>query len=225
MRYHKCPACRKVGKVENGLATTVCPFCSHRSTVPVNTDTPLPFSLQQLQQEAGVDAGSASPAVIRYSSTVSAHCFPLGAASWDGYWARITGLTATGVGLLLYRRVEPKTLLRMNIEDQREVLGAFMARVDRVHCIGAGQWLVACKFAQRIDEDLHDEITARMSTGMVPVDTEAGEPRPSAGQTHDEANKPQPAGNSRFLRVFAFGSNVVASKGPRNRKPIVKGAD
>ena len=77
MRYHKCPGCSKVFNVEGGLVSVACKFCDYRSTVPVDTDTPVPCS----------------PAV-QYATVASARLRPI--AAREAYRAKITGMSETG---------------------------------------------------------------------------------------------------------------------------------
>lgn len=185
MRYHKCPGCRKVFKVEVGLLTVTCSFCDHRSTVPVDSDTPLPHSLRPLNAQASMEL-DIEPEIrrheLRYSTTATALCTPIGARDGEDFRAKIVGMSDTSIELLLYRRFERTTLLRIEIEVAGgESLASFMARVILAKQLGVEEWLLECAFCSHMDDGLSREIQTLVQDNMVPLSPESRSIHPPAG--------------------------------------------
>lgn len=145
MRYHKCPACRKVFGLAAPVNLAKCTFCGERSSVPVDSDTPAPFIMQKLRATAlTLDGG------VRHNPAATARCFPFGWNGGDGWLAKIKVISRTHIGLQIHRRFEIGATLVIKVEDNVGEQQTFMAKVVQAQDLGNNQFILGCSFCREL---------------------------------------------------------------------------
>jgi serine/threonine protein kinase len=90
-------------------------------------------------------------ATVRYPSQQSGACQPFGGEKELKWSAKIQDVSADGIGLVLNRRFEPRTLLVVELSEtipnSKRLL---LVRVVRATKLSARQWVVGCVFARRL---------------------------------------------------------------------------
>jgi eukaryotic-like serine/threonine-protein kinase len=92
-------------------------------------------------------------ATVRFPSKQGAAVHPLsgGKEEWE---ATIRDISADGVGLVLPRRFEPRTVLSLDLAaTDTEPARRLFVRIVRVTTLPSRRWLVGCIFANRLGED------------------------------------------------------------------------
>lgn len=93
-------------------------------------------------------------AVIRYPSGKNSSCRPLReekAVRWQG---TVQDVSADGIGLILTRRFEPRTVLSVEIAAGAQTPARrLLVRVVRVSRLAPRRWLVGCVFPTRLGEE------------------------------------------------------------------------
>jgi hypothetical protein len=91
----------------------------------------------------------------RYPSDLPTQCQPLAARGDEElFWqASVHDISASGVGLLVHRRFEPKTGLAVELPDGDDSVYTVFVRV--VHALGQprGLWLLGCSFVTPLSEE------------------------------------------------------------------------
>jgi serine/threonine protein kinase len=91
---------------------------------------------------------------VRYACNLEGLCSPLGAQTERPWDAAIRNVSVTGVALVLDRRFEPGTLLRVEWQPPTgDGPGSTMAVVVRAQPQEAGQWLLGCRLARPLGDD------------------------------------------------------------------------
>jgi hypothetical protein len=107
-------------------------------------------------QPAGHDLLAERRAFVRYPCDLETSCHPLTSGSGPEWAGQISDLSRGGVGLILNRRFELKTLLAIELHGRtgqfaRRVFG----RVVHVKRREDGSWLMGCALTTELsDEDL-----------------------------------------------------------------------
>jgi hypothetical protein len=94
---------------------------------------------------------------VRYPCDLETNCHPLAAGSGPEWAGQVNDLSRGGVGLILTRRFELKTLLAIELQSRSgEFARRVFGRVVHVQRRDDGAWLLGCAFANELcDEDLH----------------------------------------------------------------------
>jgi hypothetical protein len=94
-------------------------------------------------------------ASARYAADLDAACRAVAAARPDAWRARVFNISAAGVGLVLGRRVEPGTLLALDLPNPASGCArTLMARIIHATPGPGGTWLVGGSFLRRLDADV-----------------------------------------------------------------------
>jgi serine/threonine protein kinase len=92
---------------------------------------------------------------VRYKSSLNGRCGAVGGGEGEGWPARIKDVSVHGIGLLLRRRFEPRTILSLEVEREAgKPTLSYTVRVVRNHDTGNGLWLLGCIFLRPVDEDI-----------------------------------------------------------------------
>jgi hypothetical protein len=87
-------------------------------------------------------------AATRFACNMEGACRPLGSERRTRWKAKLTDVSALGVGLLLSRRFEPGTILLLDLRGTTAASPRrLLMRVVRVRAQGQLQWLVGCQLA------------------------------------------------------------------------------
>ncbi len=90
---------------------------------------------------------------VRFPCHVETACYAADAAPGEQSPARIADISAGGVGLLLPCEFSPGTLLMLDLEGTpAHAAGPVLLRVMRATARRAGDWLLGCEFARRLDD-------------------------------------------------------------------------
>jgi serine/threonine protein kinase len=93
-------------------------------------------------------------ATVRFRSKKGGAVQPLSVGKQDEWDATIRDVSADGVGLVLPRRFEPRTVLSLNLAaTEAEPARRLFVRVVRVTTLASRRWLVGCVFANRLGEE------------------------------------------------------------------------
>jgi serine/threonine protein kinase len=93
-------------------------------------------------------------ATVRYPSRKGSSCQPLRGDKDRSWRATIRDVSADGVGLVLERRFEPRTVLALELAPtETEPARRTLVRVVRVTPLASRRWLLGCVFAARMGED------------------------------------------------------------------------
>src|SRR5262249_4531549 len=96
-------------------------------------------------------------ACVRFTTELEALCQP-GSGRLDSTWwlARICNISAGGLGLVIRRRVQPGTILTVDLDSPaRNSARTFHAQVRHATTGTDGMWVVGCVLANRLsDEEL-----------------------------------------------------------------------
>ncbi len=89
---------------------------------------------------------------VRYVSRQKGTCRALAAERKWRWTATVRDVSATGIGLLLNRRFEPGTVLRLKLpgRGRRRI---YLVRVTRVVAHSARTWVVGCVFPRKLSEE------------------------------------------------------------------------
>jgi hypothetical protein len=92
-------------------------------------------------------------AFVRYPCDRETNCHPLSASGQE--WAgQVENLSRGGIGLVLNRRFELKTLLAIELLSRSgQPARRVFARVVHVHRRADGNWLLGCAFANQLAEE------------------------------------------------------------------------
>ncbi|HWG46615.1 MAG TPA: serine/threonine-protein kinase [Gemmataceae bacterium] len=91
-------------------------------------------------------------ASVRFVSKLKGTCRPLAAERKWRWSATIRDISASGVGLILNRRFEPGTVLRVKLPGSSS-RRLYLVRVVRVETHSARTWLVGCIFPRRLSDE------------------------------------------------------------------------
>lgn len=91
-------------------------------------------------------------ACVRYASRQKGTCRALAAEKKWQWTATVRDVSATGIGLVLNRRFEPGTVLRVRLPG-RSGRRFYLVRVVRVQAQSARKWVVGCVFPRRLSDD------------------------------------------------------------------------
>ncbi len=91
-------------------------------------------------------------ATVRFVSKLKGTCRPLAAERKWRWTATIRDISAGGIGLILNRRFEPGTVLRVKLPGVSKKR-VYLVRVVRVQAHSARTWLVGCVFPRRLSDD------------------------------------------------------------------------
>jgi hypothetical protein len=100
------------------------------------------------QRQTGVERRTS----VRYPCNLETACAPVAAESGASWGALIRDVSLGGVSLLLNRRFEPGTLLRVELRDADETERTLFVRVVYVGKKGSG-WQHGCAFTRNLSED------------------------------------------------------------------------
>jgi serine/threonine protein kinase len=101
----------------------------------------------------------------RFSCDLDGACRPVGASRRTRWKARVTDVSAEGLGLLLSRRFDPGTVLLLELRGARlETVSQLLLRVVRVQK-AQRQWAVGCQLACRLKPAELQDLTAATSGG------------------------------------------------------------
>jgi serine/threonine protein kinase len=89
---------------------------------------------------------------VRYVSRQKGSCRPLSAEKKWRWTATVRDVSATGIGLLLNRRFEPGTVLRVKLPG-RGARRLYLVRVTRVQPHSARTWILGCVFPRRLSDE------------------------------------------------------------------------
>jgi serine/threonine protein kinase len=93
-------------------------------------------------------------ATVRFPSKKGGAVKPLSVGKEEQWDASIRDISADGVGLVLPRRFEPRTVLSLDLpESEGGATRRLFVRVVRVTTLSSRRWLVGCIFANRLGED------------------------------------------------------------------------
>lgn len=114
----------------------------------------MPQTTVSLPATAGVEPhGSDRRIAPRYPSALDAACQPVMARDGSPWAGQVVNISRGGIGLVLDRRFEPKTLLVIDLESPQEnVSRTLLARVVHSTRRDTG-WLLGCAFISELDED------------------------------------------------------------------------
>ena len=99
-------------------------------------------------------ARSERRATVRYPSGRGSSCRPLREDKDVRWEATVQDISADGVGLVLGRRFEPRTVLTLDLEATAESPARrLLVRVARVRRLVSRRWLLGCVFAARLGEE------------------------------------------------------------------------
>lgn len=106
-----------------------------------------------MSQERATATGVEQRAAIRFSSCSKTSCHIVsskGASVWD---AKVHDLSTDGIGLILQERLEPGTLIALDLENSLKTrVRTLAARVVHAKPEGQGGWLVGCTFVRGLEE-------------------------------------------------------------------------
>jgi len=91
-------------------------------------------------------------ASVRFISKLKGTCHPLAAERKWRWTATVRDISAGGIGLILNRRFEPGTVLRVKLPGVSKKR-VYLVRVVRVQAHSARTWLVGCIFPRRLSDD------------------------------------------------------------------------
>jgi serine/threonine protein kinase len=93
-------------------------------------------------------------ATARLASTKEGRCQPLRAGEGGKWQVAVRDVSADGVGLVLPRRFEPRTVLVLElVAKEDEPAQRFLVRVVRVVPTSGRRWLHGCVFANRLSDE------------------------------------------------------------------------
>ena len=93
-------------------------------------------------------------ATIRFTSGKECPCQALSSEKDMRWPAEVKDVSADGIGLLMNRRFEPRTVLTLEIPARGQVAAhRLLVRVVRVQAMPKRRWLVGCIFAMRLGEE------------------------------------------------------------------------
>ncbi len=136
-------------------------------------------------------------ATVRHPSSMEGSCRAVGRAKESEWPLRIHDVSADGIGLLLGRRFEPRSVLLVEVSDRTGgPCRRLLVRVVRAAPLPGKTWLVGCIFARRLaHEDL--EILqgslegASAPTGVIVSAARTGVHRPAAKFTSSAEPPPR----------------------------------
>jgi serine/threonine protein kinase len=93
-------------------------------------------------------------ATIRYPSKQEGACQAVGSEKELQWSAKLLDVSADGIGLVVNRRFEPRTVLLMDLPQKCGDHGRrFLVRVVRAEQLSARAWLIGCVFARRLNDE------------------------------------------------------------------------
>jgi serine/threonine protein kinase len=93
-------------------------------------------------------------AAVRYASGKEGPCQALCSEKQVRWVAEVRDVSADGIGLVMNRRVEPRTILTLEFPaTDQEGARRLLIRVVRVQALSKRRWLLGCVFARRLGED------------------------------------------------------------------------
>jgi hypothetical protein len=93
-------------------------------------------------------------ATVRYPSEQEGACQPFGGDTELRWSAKIQNVSADGLGLVLNRRFEPRTLLLVELRGTGQTAARLLlVRVVRAQKVSARAWMVGCVFARRLTHE------------------------------------------------------------------------
>lgn len=96
-------------------------------------------------------AGQERRAAERFACCLKSTCRPVGGEKRARWKAKVRDISASGIGLLLTRRFEPGSVLRLELRDAApEVLSTLLARVVRIQQQAPRRWIAGCQLACRL---------------------------------------------------------------------------
>jgi PilZ domain len=99
-------------------------------------------------------AGIERRAWVRYPCERETTCQPVSTSGGPQWTGLAKDLSAGGIGLVLSRRFELRTLLTVQIQGpDGQPSRPFWARVVHVHQRADGSWLMGCAFTSELSED------------------------------------------------------------------------
>jgi PilZ domain len=109
---------------------------------------------QPNSQDSGVAQGQDRRASERYPCSLRSDCHPLAGERTDSWRAQVQNIATGGIGLMLKRRFEPRTVLVIGLENPEQGFARTMlARVVHAAAQGDGTWYVGCAFLRELGED------------------------------------------------------------------------
>jgi serine/threonine protein kinase len=106
----------------------------------------------------------------RFPCGIEGSCRPLSGEKRTRWKGKVTDISATGVGLQLYRRFEPGAVLLLALPGVRpNASGGLMARVVRVQQQSARRWFVGCRLAARLSDEELKELRETANTTGIPA--------------------------------------------------------
>jgi serine/threonine protein kinase len=97
-------------------------------------------------------------ATLRFPASRGTSCQPLRGDKGHVWRATIRDISADGVGLVVARRFEPRTVLALEMPaTEQEAARRLLVRVVRVSALSQRRWFLGCIFATRLaDEEVQD---------------------------------------------------------------------
>jgi serine/threonine protein kinase len=121
---------------------------------------PAPAAAAKPSPAAAKPRASAKPssseqrATVRYPSRKDGSCQPLSAEKEVHWTAKVRDISSCGMGLVVNRRFEPRTVLVVELAGPKKGAGhRLLVRVARVRALSSRRWLLGCVFANRLGEE------------------------------------------------------------------------
>jgi hypothetical protein len=103
-------------------------------------------------------SGNERRASVRYtcdpeSFSPENSCRPITAPSREAWSAIVRDLSTSGIGIIVNRRFEPGTLLKVDLEDAEHTTSTtLLVRVARISQEDPTSWLLGCTFTTKMTE-------------------------------------------------------------------------
>jgi hypothetical protein len=99
-------------------------------------------------------AGRERRSATRFPSGLDASCQPVMLRDRSSWVAQVRDISTGGIGLVLPRRFEPKTLLIVFLESPfHEISRTMLVRVVHTTALPDNQWLLGCELTSELDAD------------------------------------------------------------------------
>jgi serine/threonine protein kinase len=121
-----------------------------KSSLPCTARASLPDAAAG-EPPQGKPEGADRRATVRFPSRQQGACQPLGEEKDLKWSAKVQDVSADGIGLVLNRAFQPRTVLLVDLGGAAQAAGRrLLVRVVRCQKLSARSWLVGCVFARRL---------------------------------------------------------------------------
>src|SRR2546426_281781 len=123
-------------------------------TTIISSEDNMPAPTAAAPGRRGASPGLERRAWVRYPCSFEASCHSIASAA-DVLWsAKVVDISAGGLRLVVSRRFEVGTVLRLEIHSGLQAAPwAFLARVIHARPQTGGDWALGCAFARELDEE------------------------------------------------------------------------